>query len=365
MSPHHFLPRDRQFWIFHGSALALGFVVSALMIYFTGYRVASKLSASALWMPVYTVVVLCFRWIYQQRAWKRLPMGRLVMIAVGYSAVAGIAMAFLIVALVAPPFIGEVRAQYQALGMPFDPWRYYFDSFVEQAVQSQLFVCIWCFIYTSVTSMRHIRETELHTLRLQNGLKEAQLSSLSNQLNPHFLFNALNNIRFMMHEDAQLADRMMTSLSDILRYSLESSRHDKVSLRRELAIIHQYVAIVKIQLEERIDFALRIPAGLHGTLVPPMVLQMLVENGVKHGLENLQRGGRLSLELAEREDCLVFEVCNDAPHQAPGLAPGIGIGLQNIERRLQLLYGELARILVEPGAGQFKVTVTLPKEYAH
>lgn len=359
-----FFPRDRQFWIFHGSALALGFAVSAMMIYFAGYRVASKLLASTVWMPVYTVAVLCFRWLYLRRAWQRLSMGRLVFIAVGYSAVAGIAIGVLVVSLVAPPFIGDVRVQYQALGMPFDPRRYYFDSFVEQAVQSQLFVCIWCFIYTSVTSMRRIRETELQTLRLQNGLKEAQLSSLSNQLNPHFLFNALNNIRFMMHEDVQLADRMTTSLSDILRYSLESSRHDKVSLRRELAIIHQYVDIVKIQLEERMDFAIRIPEQLHGALVPPMVLQMLVENAVKHGLENLQRGGRLAVDLADRGDCLVFEVCNDTPQQAPGKTGGMGIGLQNIERRLKLLYGELAAILVERSAGQFKVTVTLPKEYA-
>ncbi|WP_426337156.1 sensor histidine kinase [Pseudoduganella sp. R-31] len=359
-----FFPRDRQFWIFHGSALALGFAVSALMIYFAGYRVASKLLASTVWMPVYTVAVLCFRWLYLRRAWQRLSMGRLVFIAVGYSAVAGIAIGGLVVSLVAPPFIGDVRVQYQALGMSFDPRRYYFDSFVEQAVQSQLFVCIWCFIYTSVTSMRRIRETELQTLRLQNGLKEAQLSSLSNQLNPHFLFNALNNIRFMMHEDVQLADRMTTSLSDILRYSLESSRHDKVSLRRELAIIHQYVDIVKTQLEERMDFAIRIPEQLHGALVPPMVLQMLVENAVKHGLENLQRGGRLAVDLADRGDCLVFEVCNDTPQQAPGKTGGMGIGLQNIERRLKLLYGELAAMLVERSAGQFKVTVTLPKEYA-
>jgi len=363
--PQQFFPRDRQFWLFHGSAMAFGFVVSVLMVYLDGHRVTPRLAASTLWMPLYTVAVLCFRWHYRQRGWKPLAMGRLIPIAVVYSALAGVAMALLIVAIVVPPFIGEVSAQYQALRLPFNPQRYYIDSFVEQAVPSQLLVCIWCFIYTSVTSMRHIRATEVHNLRLQNGLKEAQLSSLSNQLNPHFLFNALNNIRFMIHEDAQLADRMMTALSEILRYSLESSRHDKVSLRQELAIIHQYVAIAKIQLEERLDFAIQVPVELQGVLVPPMVLQMLVENAVKHGLENLPSGGKLALELAESDGRLVFEVRNDKPLLAPGKVNGIGIGLHNIERRLQLLYGGMAAMLVEPGGAQFKVTVTLPKESAY
>jgi len=362
---NQFFPRDRQFWLFHGTAVAFGFVVSALMIYLVGYRVTSKLLASVVWIPFYTVAVLYFRWQYRRRGWKQLALGRLVLIAVGYSALAGIAMGVLIVAVVGPPFIGEVSAQYQALKLPFDPLRYYFDSFVEQAVQSQLFVCIWCFIYTSMTSMRHLRETQMNTLRLESSLKEAQLGSLSNQLNPHFLFNALNNIRFMIHEDAQQADRMMTSLSEILRYSLESSRHEKVSLRRELDVIHQYVAIVRIQLEERLDFAIRIPPQLHAAQVPPMVLQMLVENAVKHGLENLQRGGRLTVDLAEREGRLEFEVRNDMPQKPQGTTHGIGIGLHNIERRLQLLYGGLAGMLVERGENQFSVKLTLPKEFAH
>lgn len=361
---HQFLPRDRQFWLFHGSALAFGFAVSVLMIYLAGHQVASKLLASAVWMPLYTAAVLGFRWLYLRRDWKELALGRLILIAVGYSAVAGIAMSAAIVILVLPLFIGEVSAQYAALKLPFDPMRHYVDTWIEQAVQSQLFVCIWCFIYTSVTSMRRLREKELQTLRLQHGLKEAQLSSLSNQLNPHFLFNALNNIRFMMHEDVALADRMMTSLSDILRYSLESSRHEKVSLGQELAVIGHYIAIVKIQLEERLDFALTIPQHLHAALVPPMVLQMLIENAVKHGLENLQHGGRLTLELADCDDYLRCEVRNDTPLQSPGKPHGMGIGLQNIERRLQLLYGDLASMQIEQGSGQFKVTLTLPKEFS-
>ena len=119
-----FFPRDRQFWLFHGSAMAFGFAVSVLMIYLDGHRVAPKLVASTLWMPLYTVAVLCFRWHYRQRGWKHLAMGRLIPIAVAYSALAGVVIALLIVAVVVPPFIGEVSAQYQALRLPFDPQRF-------------------------------------------------------------------------------------------------------------------------------------------------------------------------------------------------------------------------------------------------
>ena len=101
--PQQFFPRDRQFWLFHGSAMAFGFVVSVLMVYLDGHRVAPRLAASTLWMPLYTVAVLCFRWHYRQRGWKHLAMGRLIPIAVAYSALAGVAMALLIVAIVVPP----------------------------------------------------------------------------------------------------------------------------------------------------------------------------------------------------------------------------------------------------------------------
>ena len=134
-----------------------------------------------------------------------------------------------------------------------------------------------------------------------------------------------------------------------------------MSLGHEVSIIEKYIAIVGTQLEERLRFRMAIGQELHEALVPPMVLQMLVENAIKHGLEQLHGGGMLTLEAAQQGADLVFKVCNDMPAT---IAPrdGMGIGLRNIAQRLALLYGERASLATAHTATQFSVTLTLPLE---
>ncbi|HEY0589473.1 MAG TPA: histidine kinase, partial [Pseudoduganella sp.] len=213
------------------------------------------------------------------------------------------------------------------------------------------------------TGQRHIREAAMANLRLQDSLKEAQLNSLSGQLNPHFLFNSLNNLRFMIHEDAQRADAMVLALSDILRYSLESGRQAKVQLAREMEIIHRYIDVVRAQLEDRLRFTFHVPNELQACMVPPMLLQLLVENAIKHGIGNLRGGGSLQLQVGHQERQLVLQVRNDMPPAHLSANAGTGLGLANIERRLQLLYGGRATMQAGPAGGQFEVQVRLPKEY--
>jgi LytS/YehU family sensor histidine kinase len=157
--------------------------------------------------------------------------------------------------------------------------------------------------------------------------------------------------------------RCAAILSEILRYSLESSRHEKISLGHELSIIAKYIAVVGVQFEERLRFEMRIPQELHEALVPPMVLQMLVKNAIKHGLEHLSAGGALSLEAAQESARLAFKVANDAPAQARK-QPGIGLGLRNIAQRLELLYGSRASIDVTASERRFCVQLALPMERA-
>lgn len=362
--PFHFFPRDRQFWIYHGTAVAVGLSVTVVLAIAFGQMVAYQIATSVAWVPLYTFAALGFRWLYKRRNGETVGMGRLIAAAVLYSALAGAVMAVVLQLSVFPFFWPILQAKYAALKIPIDYNTMLFMGIRDSGPQNQMFVLVWSFIYISVTASRRVRHAELLALRLQNNLKEAQLSSLSNQLNPHFLFNSLNNIRFMIHEDAQRADTMITSFSDILRYSLESSQHEKVSLAHEVSIIRKYIAIVETQLEERLAFSMDIAKGLDAALVPPMVLQMLVENAIKHGLDKLQAGGALSLAGAVDGDTLRFDVCNDTPAASGAPAPGMGIGLQNIAQRLALLYGERAALEVNAGPARFAVQLRLPLERA-
>ncbi len=358
-----FFPRDRQFWMYHCSALAVGVVVEVALTLLPGFMPGYQIGSTIAWVPLYTLAGLGFRWLYQRHGGETAAMARLIAMAVVYSAIAGLVIAALVQSTVLPLYWAGFYKKFSSVGMPLDYGEFLFRRIYEEAPQNQMFVLVWCFIYISVTGNRRVQKAELFNLRLQNNLKEAQLSSLSNQLNPHFLFNSLNNIRFMIHEDAQRADSMLTSLSDILRYSLESSRHEKISLGQELAIIARYIAVVGVQFEQRLRFTMRIAPDLHVALVPPMVLQMLVENAIKHGLDHLAAGGDLSLDAGRDGERLIFSIENDAPVPASG-QPGMGLGLRNIAQRLALLYGERASIDVAALEGRFRVELVLPFERA-
>ena len=228
------------------------------------------------------------------------------------------------------------------------------------------YLVIWTMLYIGITSRRKTKQVELDNLRLQNSLREAELSSLSNQLNPHFLFNALNNIRFMIHEDASNAEKMLMSLSGVLRYSLDSSRNDLVALIEEIEISRSYIDLIQIQFEERLDFRLDVSENLHNCTLPPMVLQMLLENAVKHGLDNIREGGEISVSAELESEILSITVINNLPtegnskHQKSPHSES-GIGLINIEQRLDLLYGERGSINTNIKDDRFIVKVQIPQ----
>lgn len=355
-------PRDKIFWLYHLSALLIALAINIISAYIYGRLNPKDIAENLAWLAPYTVSVLGFRWFYTNRNWRSFGMGKLIPVVIGYGTLAGLLMSVVIVGMISPIFWTDIVISHQASNTPLFPGVYFFRVIVGGTLQNQLFICAWAFIYISVTGNRNLKETEMSNLRLKNSLKEAQLSSLSNQLNPHFLFNSLNNIRFMIHEHAQHADTMIIALSEILRYSLESSKHEKVKLSEEVSIIQKYITIVKIQMEQRLQFSINIPANLADCLLPPMVLQMLVENAVKHGLDQMQQGGRLQVKGLEKDQRLFFAVSNEVPTSHKNIQNGMGIGIKNIRQRLQLLYGDKASLEVEQEAQQFTATISLPKE---
>jgi LytS/YehU family sensor histidine kinase len=346
--PISFWPHSRSFWAYHVGAMLVIVLLSLLSVALWRALDPAYVLSTVLWMLPYTLVALLLRWLYHARFWSGQTMARLIPWVLAYSTAAGLAVAAAVSALVMPLAGGEFSLR----------------SIVSGGLQAQLFIGAWAFIYISIQTQQRQREAELRNLRLEMGLKEAQLRQLSEQLKPHFLFNALNNIRFMVQEDGPKAERMVVALSGMLRYSLESSRRDKRPLGEELATLHDYLALMGSQLEDRLRVALAVEPGLEACLVPPMLLQLLVENAIKHGLEALPQGGLLRLAVARVGTQLRLSVGNDRAEAASDGKQHLGLGLTNIERRLQLLYGERAQLQLQPGDRWFEVVLQIPLEQA-
>ena len=341
------------------------FLVATQMVIMIPFHsfIPALLFADLFWFPLFTLAVLLFRYMFKTFEWNLLSSKQFVEYGIVFSLIGGLAIALTMSAIVSSFFWSEFTNNLiPHHNDSFNVHLLILGTIMSNWIQTSIFISAWLFVYNSITSTKRIRETELLYLRSQHNLKEAMLNSLSNQLNPHFLFNALNNIRFMINENQKSAEYMVVSLSEILRYSLESSRQEKVSLAEEVTIIHRYIAIVKSQLEDRLNFKLNIPEEHYHYLIPPLVLQMLIENGIKHGLDNIHKGGELQVWSQEDEHCIHFIVSNDLPDKIAITTPTTGIGLKNIRKRLELLYGDESSLDTEKTQNKFIVTLMIPKE---
>ena len=353
-----------EFWTYHVCGLALLYFVHLAFSFIFGHQRLwdFNLVATTVWVIGFFLAGLILRRRYIDYDWENQPISTVLVKCVLIGAVISLCIAVMMAVLSLPNFMDEVlryrrieEPDISAIGFTF---KFIFGNWV----QTELYLVAWFALYLGITSGRRAKQAELDNLRLQNSLKEAKLSSLSNQLNPHFLFNALNNIRFMIQENSEDAEGMLMSLSEVLRYSLESSKQEKLPLEKEVAIIHRYIDLVKIQFEDRLRFDMNIPSVLYRCQVPPMILQMLIENAVKHGLERIPGGGQITVDAMEKGEVLQLKVCNDVPDQRTEPKNNTGIGLKNIEQRLNLLYGDAAKMDSGLAKGQFCVTINLPKE---
>lgn len=194
-----------------------------------------------------------------------------------------------------------------------------------------LALMFWSVLYFSISKVRQLRQT-------RELLKSSQLDALKNQLNPHFLFNAINNIRALILEDPTRAREMLARLADMLRYSLSKDDKSRVTLESELAIVNEYIALCSIQFEDRLRFSVTAPISLQQALVPKLLLQLCVENAIKHGISNEVDGGSIDVTVHQTDNMLNVIIRNDgALHKD---TKEKGVGLRNIRQRLALLYPE-------------------------
>lgn len=208
--------------------------------------------------------------------------------------------------------------------------------FFIDVVGSTLLFILWNAIYFTYHFFRKSINQELYNLQLQASQHEIELKTLRAQLNPHFLFNALNSIRALIDIEPSKAKQSVTTLSSLLRNSLVLGRNEFIPLSEELQIVKSYLDLEKIRFEERLEIEWKTDEEISSFLVPPFMLQTVVENAIKHGISKSVEGGLILVETKKTVDgSILLIVQNTGNLQAEKDA---GIGIENTIRRLDLLY---------------------------
>ncbi|HEU0301600.1 MAG TPA: histidine kinase [Longimicrobium sp.] len=212
-----------------------------------------------------------------------------------------------------------------------------------------------------------LRDRELHASRLETQLARAQLEALKTQIQPHFLFNTLNAISELVHEDVELAEETILRLASLLRMSVDSARTQEVALQQELELLDAYLAIQQTRFRDRLLVYVNVAPDALDAMVPHFVLQPLVENALRHGAPADRDLHRIVVTAEVQGDRLVLEIRDNGPGFGPdpsGLRLGVGLG--NVRARLGQLYGRAGAITfgdAEGGGGE--VRLTLPVRRAH
>jgi hypothetical protein len=198
---------------------------------------------------------------------------------------------------------------------------------------------------------------------LKRQLAEAQLKTMQAQVEPHFLFNTLASVDYLIETDPARASRMQKNLIQYLRAALPQMRQGSSTLGQELALCRSYLEILKVRMDERLHFAITMPAGLSTAAFPPMMLQTLVENSIKHGLEPKPEGGALTLTADVVNGNLRVAVSDTGLGFGATGSDGGGVGLNNVRERLKALFGSRARLTIEANSPTGTI-VTIEVPYA-
>lgn len=228
-----------------------------------------------------------------------------------------------------------------------------------ELVKASLFYCLWLGLVFGTLSQIRSREQAVQLGLIQKALVEAQLAQLRAQLRPHFLFNALNTVSSLMQSDVQRADRLLTRLGDLLRASLNTSESDSVPLHEEIRLLRIYAEIMQERFAGRITVDWQIAEEVLDIRVPAMLLQPLLENAFKHGVERTTDAVHIRIAAARSAQRLSVKIHNTGSTLNPGWHDGVG--LANCRERLRVLYGDAATLcMTGHDAGGVEAAITLP-----
>lgn len=217
----------------------------------------------------------------------------------------------------------------------------FFARLLGSSVDNGLFILPWLLIYYFYHFFQKSRRQQMDTLRLETLIKELELKTIKAHINPHFIFNALNSIRALVDENPTRARKAITELSNILRSSMQSEKMETVPFEKELSIVKDYLALENMRFESRLQTEYEIDEDTLNQPVPPMMLQTLVENAIKHGINKQIDGGFIKIISDFKGDFHELTIQNTG--KLSGEINEFGFGLSSTNNRLSLLYGDKAQ----------------------
>ena len=252
---------------------------------------------------------------------------------------------------------GTRHGVYALIGQTYrhEAWVFVFPY---EAIKIGLFACLWLGVIFSFDSYAHVQEQQRRVLMMQRSLSEARLSQLAAQLRPHFFFNVLNTISALMHLDVDRADRLLTRLGDLLRGSLEPSAQQLVSLGEEMRLLELYAQIMLERFADRATVQWQVGEDTLTAAVPALLLQPLLENAFKHGVEPARVRVRVEVVARRETDRLVLIVRNTGSMLPENVREGIG--LRNCRERLHVIYGGAAALSLSAKTGIVEASISLP-----
>jgi sensor histidine kinase YesM len=229
---------------------------------------------------------------------------------------------------------------------------------LNQSIALSSVIIIWVALYFGLMSQRSRHRAELRQAQLNEALQAAELRLLKFQLNPHFLFNALNGVRALIADEPAKAQEAVTRLARTLRYTLAAGDAELVSFGREMEMVNDYLALESLRLADRLDVVREIAPGAESVRIPALLMQTLVENAIKHGIAPLRHGGTLRIAARVVDKHLLLEIGNPRPVVEDDKKTNEGLGLRNASARLRLLFGPAAKLeldLLDPARAVAKV----------
>lgn len=208
----------------------------------------------------------------------------------------------------------------------------WFTIFVTGIRLMSIWVLAYYGYHLAIREINAVRESA----RLNLVAKDTAFNNLSSQLNPHFFFNALNSIKALVIENPMKARRAIDLLSDLLRTSLYQQSSPLITVEQEMQLVNDYLELEKIRFEQKLKTDILVDKDLYQAMIPPLSVQVLIENAIKHGISTMKEGGTVTIRMARKQNALLANVTS--PGTLKG-GPSGGVGLKNLQERIQLQYG--------------------------